>query len=189
MSERIPILQVVGYSNSGKTTFITKIITYLSATYNLKIATLKHDGHGFNMDQEGKDTWQHRQAGAELSIIQSPTGLGLTMSQEQERPLSKLVDLVQLLGHYDMIIVEGFKREEYPKIVLIRHKDDFSLIRELSQPLVLVFCQREDLYFYQEEVKHGSLSLYPCFQRDEDEKILEWIDHYRRDNRRGEDGK
>jgi molybdopterin-guanine dinucleotide biosynthesis protein B len=183
MSERVPVLQVVGYSNSGKTTFITKIITYLTTTYELKMVSLKHDHHGFNLDQEGKDTWKHRRAGAELSIIQSPTGLGLTMEQEKERPLSKLIALVHLLGDYDMIIVEGFKQEVYPKVVLIRHKDDFSLIQELAQPLLLVFCQKDDLCFYHTEVKRVSLPLYPCFQRDEDEKIIEWIDHYWRENK------
>jgi molybdopterin-guanine dinucleotide biosynthesis protein B len=188
MSSRVPVLQVVGYRNSGKTTFITKIISYLSTTYDLKIASLKHDHHGFSLDQERKDTWKHRQAGAELSVIQSPTGLGLTMKQEHERPLGELVSFVHLLGQYDMIIVEGFKREAYPKVVLIRYKDDFCLIQELTQPLILVFCHRDDLYVYEKEVERGDLPQYPCFQRDEDEKIIEWIDHYWRQNKGGEDG-
>jgi molybdopterin-guanine dinucleotide biosynthesis protein B len=183
MNNRIPVLQVVGYSNSGKTTLITKIITYLSTTYELKMVSLKHDHHGFSLDQEGKDTWKHRRAGAKLSMIQSPTGIGLTMEQEKERSLSKLVDLVQLLGDYDMIIVEGFKREVYPKVVLIRNKGDFSLIHETTRPLLLVFHHKDNLSFYQQEAKRGSLPLYSCFQRDEDEQILEWVDHYWHENK------
>jgi molybdopterin-guanine dinucleotide biosynthesis protein B len=178
MLNQAPVLQVVGYKNSGKTTLITTFITYLSSTYQLKIASLKHDHHGFSLDVEGKDTWKHRQAGAVVSLIQSQVGLGLTMGQDRERSLCELVDFVHTLGSYDMIIVEGFKREAYPKIVLIRHKDDISLIQELTQIQILIFTRGDALHLYEKGMEKGILPQYPYFQLDEEGKIIKWVDAY-----------
>ena len=64
----VPILSFVGRSNSGKTTLIERVIPELVRA-GYKVATVKHAGHGFDLDTEGKDSWRHKQAGASLSLI------------------------------------------------------------------------------------------------------------------------
>lgn len=178
MHRELPILQLVGYKNSGKTTLLVKIIVHLKKEYGLNIASLKHDSHEFSLDNEGKDTWRHREAGAQLSLIQSPTGLGLTMQQENERPLFQLSQLVQSLGNYDMIIVEGFKKEAYPKIVLIRNQEDFELIEKLQKIEALVFCRDEDFKSYKQGSVQGERPSYLSFYRENDDQILAWIEAF-----------
>ena len=68
----IPVISIVGgKSNSGKTTLLEKLIREAKRR-GWRVATLKHDGHGFEMDQPGKDTWRHAQAGADVVAISSP---------------------------------------------------------------------------------------------------------------------
>lgn len=178
MTREPPILQIVGYSDSGKTTLLIKIISHMKKQYRLNIASFKHDSHGGSLDKEGKDTWRHREAGANLSLIQSPSGLGLTMQQEHERSISELRKIVQTLGNYDMIIVEGFKEEAYTKIVLIRNIEDLILIKKLQNIEVLLFCKNEDIQVYQQGIERGVWPSYPAYQRKKDDQILAWIDAF-----------
>ena len=113
-----PILCFVGRSNSGKTTLIERLIAEL-VKEGYRIATIKHAGHGFNMDTEGKDSWRHKQAGAQTVIITSKGSLALFTDTEQE------VGVEQLRARYigdgiDLIIAEGWKSEGHPKILVVR---------------------------------------------------------------------
>ena len=113
-----PILCFVGRSNSGKTTLIERLIAEL-VKEGYRIATIKHAGHGFNMDTEGKDSWRHKQAGAQTVIVTSKGSLALFTDTEQE------VGVEQLRARYvgdgiDLIIAEGWKSEGHPKIVVVR---------------------------------------------------------------------
>lgn len=119
-----PIIQIVGYKNSGKTTLIARLVAMLHAL-NLRVAVIKHDVHGFEVDREGTDTYRHRQAGASAVAIVSPWRTAIV--EERETPLADLIGHFQA---YDLIIVEGFKREPYPKIVLIRSAEDEHLLTE-----------------------------------------------------------
>ena len=113
----IPIVSVVGASNSGKTTFLEKLVPELSRR-GYRIGTVKHDVHGFEMDKEGKDTWKHRRAGAQTVAISSPSMVASIRSTEGE------MDLDELAGRYfwreDILITEGYKRSHYPKIEIFR---------------------------------------------------------------------
>ena len=113
-----PILCFVGRSNSGKTTLIERLIAEL-VKEGYRIATIKHAGHGFNMDTEGKDSWRHKQAGAQTVIVTSKGTLALFTDTEQE------VGVEQLRARYvgdgiDLIIAEGWKSEGHPKILVVR---------------------------------------------------------------------
>jgi len=113
-----PILCFVGRSNSGKTTLIERLIPEL-VKEGYRLATIKHAGHGFNMDTEGKDSWRHKQAGAQTVIITSKGSLALFTDTEQE------VGVEQLRARYigdgiDLIIAEGWKSEGHPKILVVR---------------------------------------------------------------------
>jgi len=113
-----PILCFVGRSNSGKTTLIERLIPEL-VKEGYRIATIKHAGHGFHMDTEGKDSWRHKQAGAHTVIVTSKGSLALFTDVEQEVGVEALRERY-VNGDIDLIIAEGWKSEGYPKIVVVR---------------------------------------------------------------------
>jgi molybdopterin-guanine dinucleotide biosynthesis protein B len=114
----IPILSIVGRSNSGKTTLIERLIAELvKAGY--RVATIKHAGHGFDLDTEGKDSWRHKRAGAGMVIVVSKGSLALFADVSDEIKVEELRDRF-VESEYDLIIAEGWKSEGYPKIVVIR---------------------------------------------------------------------
>ncbi|WP_435925543.1 molybdopterin-guanine dinucleotide biosynthesis protein B [Paenibacillus sp. DYY-L-2] len=133
-----PVIQICGYKNSGKTTLIAGLLPLLRAMH-LRVAVIKHDVHGFEADVEGTDTYKLRTAGAAATAITSP--MRTAVIEECETPLTALVERFQ---SYDLIIVEGFKREAYPKLVLMRSEEDLELVSELEgiQGIVL----RRDLF-------------------------------------------
>jgi molybdopterin-guanine dinucleotide biosynthesis adapter protein len=113
----LPIICIVGASNSGKTTFLEKLIPEIRRR-GYRIGTLKHDVHGFEMDREGKDTWRHRKAGAQTIAIASPPMLGTIRETAVEMPLD------QIAGRYfwdeDILLTEGYKQSHFPKIEVFR---------------------------------------------------------------------
>jgi molybdopterin-guanine dinucleotide biosynthesis protein B len=114
----VPILCFVGRSNSGKTTLIERLIPELVRA-GYKVATVKHAGHGFDLDTEGKDSWRHKRAGASSVIVMSRGSLAMFADVSESIKLEEVRD--QFLDHsYDLIIAEGWKNEGYPKIVIVR---------------------------------------------------------------------
>ena len=113
----IPILCIVGASNSGKTTFLEKLIPELIQR-GYHVGTVKHDVHGFEMDREGKDTWKHRKAGAQTIAISSPSQVAMIRNVEEE------AELDELCGRYfwkeDILLTEGYKQSRFPKIEVFR---------------------------------------------------------------------
>jgi len=119
------VFQVVGYRNAGKTTLVCRLIERLQAA-GYRVGVVKHDAHGFEVDREGKDTWRHRRAGADPVAIVSKTGTAWMSF----RPLS-LAKLLARMDGADVVLVEGFKEEAYPKIVVVRSPDDWELAERL----------------------------------------------------------
>ncbi len=114
----IPILCFVGRSNSGKTTLIERLIPELvQAGY--RVATIKHAGHGFDLDTEGKDSWRHKRAGASAVMVLSKGSLALFSNVSDEIKVEELRDRF-LDRSIDLIIAEGWKSEGSPKIVVVR---------------------------------------------------------------------
>lgn len=111
-----PILSFVGHSGSGKTTFIEKLIPVLSNA-GLKVAVIKHDVHGFEMDKPGKDTWRHKKAGAVVTVISSKHQIGMVRDSDHDHQPH---ELAPMLGRVDLIITEGYKRGPYPKVEIFR---------------------------------------------------------------------
>src|SRR5256886_17508760 len=114
----IPILCVVGRSNSGKTTLIERLIPELvQAGY--RVATVKHAGHGFDLDTEGKDSWRHKRAGASTGIVLARGSLAMFSDGSEQIKGEEIRD--RYLDHeIDLIIAEGWKSDDYPKIVVVR---------------------------------------------------------------------
>jgi molybdopterin-guanine dinucleotide biosynthesis protein B len=116
----VPIVCFVGKSNSGKTTFIERVIPELVRA-GYKVATVKHAGHGFDLDTEGKDSWRHKQAGASSVVVLSKGSMAMFADVSDQMNVEDVRERF-LDGSYDLIIAEGWKNEGYPKIVIIREQ-------------------------------------------------------------------
>lgn len=116
---RIPaIVCIVGKSESGKTTLLEKLIPELTGM-GLKVGTIKHDVHGFEIDHPGKDSWRHKQAGSRMTIISSPQRIGMVMDVDHDHTLD---ELALFFSGVDVILTEGYKRENKPKIEIFRRE-------------------------------------------------------------------
>ncbi len=113
----LPIISIVGASDSGKTTFLEKLIPELAAK-GYRVGAVKHDAHRFEMDREGKDTWRLRHAGAEVIAISSPDQLASIRNTDREMSLEEIAG--RFFWSEDILITEGFKRAHYPKIEVFR---------------------------------------------------------------------
>ena len=110
-----PFVTVVGYSESGKTTLMEKLIPELKDR-GYRIGTIKHASHGFDLDRVGKDSWRHKKAGADTVILASPAQIAMV----RENPRDDLEGLEPYLQDVDLVLVEGYKREKRPKIEIFR---------------------------------------------------------------------
>jgi molybdopterin-guanine dinucleotide biosynthesis protein B len=115
-----PIVSFVGRSNSGKTTLIERVIPELVRA-GYKVATVKHAGHGFDLDTEGKDSWRHRRAGASSVVVLSKGSMAMFADVSDQMRVEDVRDRF-LDPTYDLIIAEGWKHEGYPKIVIVREQ-------------------------------------------------------------------
>lgn len=132
-----PLISFAGHSGSGKTTFIEKLIPILTRE-GIKIAIIKHDVHGFEMDKPGKDTWRHKKAGAVATIISSASQIGMVLDTDHDH---QPFELAPLLKSADLIIAEGFKKGPQPKIEVFRPDatgDDAPLCQDDPQLIALI---------------------------------------------------
>jgi molybdopterin-guanine dinucleotide biosynthesis adapter protein len=107
-----------GWSGAGKTTLIVKLIPELNRR-GLSVSTIKHAHHNFDLDQPGKDSYEHRAAGAEEVLVASANRVAL-MRELRGAPEPSLAELLRLLKDVDLVLVEGFKRDPLPKIEVFR---------------------------------------------------------------------
>ncbi len=112
------IIGITGWSGAGKTTLILKLIPLLTAR-GLKVSTLKHAHHMFDVDTPGKDSYEHRAAGATEVLIASENRFAL-MHELRDAPEPKLEVLIAKLSAVDLVLIEGFKRAPHPKIEVFR---------------------------------------------------------------------
>jgi len=110
-----PIISVVGKSRSGKTTLIEKLIPELKRR-GYRIGTVKHAFHKFEMDKKGKDSWRHKAAGAATVIVVAQD----TLAMVKDESLNSLNDLEKYFDDMDLVITEGFKQKNKPKIEVCR---------------------------------------------------------------------
>ena len=108
-------LGVVGWSGAGKTTLITAVLPLLAAR-GLRVATVKHTHHDFDLDRPGKDSFRHREAGAGEVLLVG----GVRWALLHEGPPPPLGRLLSRLAPVDLVLVEGFRQEALPKIEVFR---------------------------------------------------------------------
>ncbi len=111
------LVAIVGKSDSGKTTLIEKLVPEL-VKLGLRVGTVKHDAHSFEIDHPGKDSWRHGQAGAEAYVIASPSRLAFITRLEGELPLTAIV--ARYYGGFDIVVAEGYKRSAPHRVELFR---------------------------------------------------------------------
>jgi molybdopterin-guanine dinucleotide biosynthesis adapter protein len=113
----IPVVCIVGRSQVGKTTLLEKLIPALKQR-GYRVATVKHHAHpGFEIDQPGKDTWRHAQAGSDHVVIAAPDKVASIRRVEREPTLE---EIAAAITEVDVILTEGYKRSNYPKIEVVR---------------------------------------------------------------------
>lgn len=120
------IFGLAGWSGSGKTTLMAALIPELTAR-GLTVSTIKHAHHAFDLDQPGKDSWRHRQAGASEVVVASQNRWAL-MHELRGAPEPTLDELIGRISPVDLLLVEGFKHHPHPKIEVYR--------RVLGKPLL-----------------------------------------------------
>jgi len=135
----VPIVSFVGRSNSGKTTLIERVIPELVRA-GYKVATVKHAGHGFDLDTEGKDSWRHKRAGASSVMVLSKGSMAMFADVSDQMTVEEVRDRF-LDRTYDLIIAEGWKHEGYPKIVIVR--EQVGEIPVSSEGLLAVVSDRQ----------------------------------------------
>ncbi|HEU17807.1 MAG TPA: molybdopterin-guanine dinucleotide biosynthesis protein B [Deltaproteobacteria bacterium] len=131
----IPLVSIVGKSNSGKTTLVEKLIYELKQR-GYKVATIKHNRHGFDIDHEGKDSWRHKTAGARMTVIASPEKVAVIEDVDRDYEIEELVE--HYIHDVDIVLVEGFKRNIHPKIEVFRKELKRELMSINDESLLAV---------------------------------------------------
>ncbi len=133
MSEvgHVPVISVVGKSGVGKTTALELVIREIKMR-GYRVGTVKHDTHGFEIDKPGKDSWRHARAGSDAVVVSGPHRMALIRSVDEEMQLDSIIPL---MGDVDLVITEGYKRGNKPKIEVTRQERSTELI---CQPAELI---------------------------------------------------
>ncbi|MGR9043954.1 MAG: molybdopterin-guanine dinucleotide biosynthesis protein B [Gammaproteobacteria bacterium] len=134
----LPVLGFAAYSGTGKTTLLTQLIPLLTQ-HRLKIGLIKHSHHSFEIDKPGKDSYRLRAAGASTVVLASKHRRAIITEIVPERE-PKLADQVSAIEHdgLDLILVEGFKAERFPKIELHRPSLKKPLLYPYDQDIIAV---------------------------------------------------
>ncbi|HDQ04998.1 MAG TPA: molybdopterin-guanine dinucleotide biosynthesis protein B [Deltaproteobacteria bacterium] len=158
----IPIVSIVGKSDTGKTTLIEKLIAeFVKRGYS--VATIKHNLRGFDIDHEGKDSWRHKKAGARMTIITSPHQLALVQDVDHDHSLEEIRNI--FVRNVDIILSEGYKGNPFPKIEVFR--------QALNRPLL---CKKEDnLLAVAADIKIDAGV--PCFDINDAKGIADLIEN------------
>lgn len=129
MSSTPPVVSIVGKKNSGKTTLLVALCAEL-ARRGLRVATLKHGHHGFDIDHAGTDSWRHfNEGGAEAVAVVAADRVAMVMRTVREVEPTEIVDRLFSGRGYDLVLAEGYKHGTFPKIEVFRrsaHRDPIA---------------------------------------------------------------
>ncbi len=131
------ILQIVGYQNSGKTTLMEQLIKQASLE-GLRVGTIKHHGHGgAPMIETSKDSSRHEQAGAIVTAVEGEGTLRMSIHQNSWQ----LAEILAIYASFsmDVVLIEGYKQEHYPKVVLLRTAQDQVLLQQVTNIICVIY--------------------------------------------------
>jgi len=129
----LPIVCIVGRPKSGKTTLMKGLIAEFKWR-GCRVATIKHVAHNFDLDIPGKDSWEHSQAGSDCVVVCSPHKVAVIEKIEHDLSLAKLARFIT--GDFDIVLAEGFKYADQPKIEV--HRREIGELVCLPQDLMAV---------------------------------------------------
>jgi molybdopterin-guanine dinucleotide biosynthesis protein B len=155
-----PVLALIGKPNCGKTTLIEKLIPAL-VDKGIRVGTIKHHHGDIQMDTPGKDTWRHKQAGAEVVVLSSPQGIGLIQDTVEDTPVEDLARLY--FQEVDLVLAEGYKWTALPKIEVFRSDLYDEPMQEPGETLIAMVSDVE--------VRQGL----PWFNYDDTGPLVEFI--------------
>ncbi len=137
------VLGISGWSGCGKTTLIEALLPRLCAR-GWRVSTLKHAHHDVDLDTPGKDTWRHRQAGAHETLL--ATGRRWALLHElRGAPEPSLAALLSYLQPVDLVLVEGWKTENYPKLEVWRPMGEHKPPRFPQDPTIIAIASAPEL--------------------------------------------
>ncbi|MBW2608755.1 MAG: molybdopterin-guanine dinucleotide biosynthesis protein B [Deltaproteobacteria bacterium] len=137
---RLPILvTIVGRSESGKTTLMEKLIPEFRKR-GLRVGTIKHHLHDFDIDHPGKDSRRHKQSGSETTIISSPHMIGMVMDVDHDHSLE---ELLPFFNGKDIVISEGYKKADIPKVEIFRPEVHDRPVCENDETLIAIMTDAD----------------------------------------------
>lgn len=131
-----PVMGVVGWKNNGKTTLVERLVAYFVGR-GLRVSTVKHAHHSVDIDQPGKDTWRHREAGAGEVVLATERRWAI-IHELREVGEPSLDELLAHMSPADLVIVEGFKRFPHPKIEAHRRDRGTPLLAREDPSIIAV---------------------------------------------------
>jgi molybdopterin-guanine dinucleotide biosynthesis protein B len=138
----VPVVSIVGKSGVGKTTVMEKLIAELKKR-GYRVATLKHNVHGFDIDLEGKDTWRYAQAGSDTVAISSSHKIAIIRKVGHDHTLAELNRFIGT--DFDIILAEGFKQDKAPKIEVHRQELGAELLCNKEELLAIATDERLEI--------------------------------------------
>ena len=130
------VIGVAGWSGAGKTTLLTRLIPHLTGQ-GIKVSTIKHAHHAFDVDVPGKDSYRHREAGATEVLVSSMNRFAL-MHELRGAKEPSLIELLGKLSPVDLVIIEGFKFDPHPKIEVHRLANEKPLLQPQDKHIVAI---------------------------------------------------
>lgn len=156
----IPVISFVAKSGTGKTTLLEKVIRELKKQ-NLRVAVIKH-AHDFEIDRPGKDSWRHAKAGADIVAISSLGKFAIIEKRPKEVTLDEIISRI---SGVDVILTEGYKKENKPKIEVFRSKVGSELLSKPEELIAIASDVRLDVGV-------------PCYDINDAEGIAREIQNY-----------
>lgn len=136
------VIGLAGWSGAGKTTLIEQVIPVLNQR-GLTVSTLKHAHHRFDMDEKGKDSWRHREAGAQEVLVAS-AGRWALLHELRGAGEPELPELLDKLAAVDLVILEGWRNGSHAKIEVWRKANDKPFLHEQDGAIKGLVCDRPE---------------------------------------------
>ncbi|WP_243292292.1 molybdopterin-guanine dinucleotide biosynthesis protein B [Bacillus sp. FJAT-47783] len=166
MGKHQKIIQVVGYKNCGKTTLMEALVREFSER-NVKVGTIKHHGHEGNppdVEERFRDHHRHFRQGAYVSSVEGNGEFHMQLKMEESN-VKQILSLYQMFP-LDLILIEGYKHAPFPKVVLLRSKEDEHLVQSLKNICCVIST---------EPLTTALPSSCKQFKFDEKEAYIQWI--------------
>jgi molybdopterin-guanine dinucleotide biosynthesis adapter protein len=135
------VIGLAGWSGAGKTTLVVRLVPEL-VRRGFSVSTMKHAHHGFDVDQPGKDSFRHREAGATEVLVASERRWAL-MHENRDQPEPSAAELMRQMTPVDLLIVEGFKREGHDKLEIHRRETGKPLLYPTDPKIVAVLSDEK----------------------------------------------